>query len=199
MTTDPRFARSADALAEAVLALASERPIERIAVTEIARAAGVTRATFYNHATSPAALLTGVLLRDLDAIRGTFLADTAREPHDVEQVWRESERTLLEHVLHHEAVYRHGLSSAAVDHGSVLAELLAGHIEASLLTFAQAQGASLEGAEGMRLAMAAAFVGQGTMGAMRVWLASEGPHDPQAGVDAILALIPPLWFSLARA
>ncbi len=46
--------------------------------------------------------------------------------------------------------------------------------------------------------MAAAFVGQGTAGALRVWLESPGPLDPHVAVDTILSLIPPLWFAVAR-
>ncbi|WP_062517823.1 TetR/AcrR family transcriptional regulator [Demequina gelatinilytica] len=199
MTIDPRFARSAEALADAVLTLAAERPIERVAVTEIARMAGVTRATFYNHATSPAALLTAVLVRDLDEIREEFFAGVDRDPQDIEGIWRASEMVLVEHVMSHADVYRRGLAHAAGEHGSVLTELLAGHVEASLLTFARDHGIAVDLGDGPRFAMAAAFVGQGTAGALRVWLDSPGPLDPQVAVDTILSLIPPLWFAVARA
>ncbi|SEJ68334.1 TetR/AcrR family transcriptional regulator [Demequina mangrovi] len=199
MTTDPRFARSADALADAVLTLAAERPIERIAVTEIARLAGVTRATFYNHATSPAALLTSVLLRELDTIRDSFFADVDLAPDRIEETWRASELVLVEHVLAHADVYRRGLAQAAGRHGSVLSELLAGHVEASLLTFARDHGVDLGGPDALRIAMAAAFVGQGTAGALRVWLEGPAPLDPEVAVGTILSLIPPLWFTVARA
>ncbi|WP_062387079.1 TetR/AcrR family transcriptional regulator [Demequina iriomotensis] len=199
MTTDPRFARSADALAEAVLALAAERPIERVAVTEIARVAGVTRATFYNHATSPAALLTSVLVRDLDAIREEFFAGVDRAPQDIEDIWRAGELVLVQHVLAHAAVYRRGLAHADGEHGSALTELLAGHVEASLLRFARDHGVDVARGDGPRFAMAAAFVAQGTAGALRVWLDGPEPLDPQVAVDTILSMIPPLWFALARA
>ncbi|WP_062519993.1 TetR/AcrR family transcriptional regulator [Demequina silvatica] len=199
MTTDPRFVRSADALAEAVLALASEAPIESVTVTEVARHARVTRATFYNHATSPAALLARVLERDLDTIRAEFLVRVAGDPADVEHIWRESELTLVDHVLRHEAVYRQGLGTGSDAHGSVLATLLAGHVEASLVAFAHDRGAPTEGPDATRLAMAAAFVGQGTAGAIRAWLATPGTHSAEDAVDVLLSLIPPLWFAVARA
>ncbi len=199
VTTDPRFARSADSLADAILALAAERPIERVTVTEVARLAGVTRATFYNHATSPAALLAQVLERELDAIRGDFLGRVEDGAADVEQIWRASELTLVDHVLAHQAVYRQGLTAADDPRGSVLATLLANHVEVSLGALARTHGTPESGPEATRVAMAAAFVGQGTAGALRAWLNTPAPHDPAEAVDALLSLIPPLWFAVARA
>ncbi|MDN4476697.1 TetR/AcrR family transcriptional regulator [Demequina sp. SYSU T00192] len=199
MTTDPRFARSADSLADAVLALAAERPIERVTVTEVARLAGVTRATFYNHATSPAALLAQVLERELDEIRADFLGQVAADPGGVEQIWRASELVLVGHVLAHQAVYRQGLTAADDPRGSVLATLVANHVEVSLGALARSHGMPEAGPEATRVAMAAAFVGQGTAGALRAWLNTPAPLDPDEAVDALLSLIPPMWFAVARA
>ena len=53
---DPRFVRSRALLAAAVLELASERPIGEVTVAEVATRAQVNRSTFYQHASSPAAL-----------------------------------------------------------------------------------------------------------------------------------------------
>ncbi|WP_296665162.1 TetR/AcrR family transcriptional regulator [Demequina sp.] len=197
MTTDPRFARSSDSLAAAVLELASARPVETITVTEIARRAGVTRATFYNHATSPESLLAHTLEVELDAIRTDFLVEFDAEPHAIETIWRAAELDLIEHIERHAELYRIGLAPADGAHGSVLADVLAGHIEASLHTLAEASGAPREGEAGTRFAMAAAFVSQGTVGALRAWLQAPGPRDPQFAVDSILPLIPRMWFELA--
>lgn len=199
MTTDPRFARSAESLGDAVLRLASERPVELISVTEIARLAGVTRATFYNHATSPESLLSRTLERDLDAIRTTFLGQVEARPEAVEEIWRRSELELISHIQRHEEVYRVGLAPAAGAHGSVLADLLAGRIEGGLKAYAHAAGAPSDGEDAVRLAMASAFVSQGTVGAIRAWLLSPAPRDPRFAVDAILSMIPRLWFTLAAA
>ncbi|BDZ61675.1 hypothetical protein Lsed01_01866 [Demequina sediminis] len=198
MTNDPRFTRSADALAAAVLALAAERPIERISVTEIARHARVTRATFYNHATSPSMLLTRTLEAELDRIRSDFLEEVTADPGEVERIWRDSELSLVQHLLAHAAVYRCGLAPAEGAHGSVLAALLASHLEGGLLAYADASGMRAAGSDLVRLEMAAAFVSQGTVGALRAWLLSPEPHDPHFAVDTIVGFIPAMWFALAR-
>ncbi len=195
MADDPRFTRSARALADAVLELASDRPVELISVTEIARRAGVTRATFYNHATSPEALLAQTLEAELDTIRGHFVERASAGPEEVERIWRQVELEVVEHVLRHAAVYRVGLAPAAGAHGSVLADVLARHLEGGLLAYAAARSRGDAERDATRLAMAAAFVSQGTVGALRAWLLSPAPHDPQFAVDWIVAMVPELWFA----
>src|ERR1700730_14844555 len=64
--TDPRIARTDQALAHASVELASERAVSQITVAELADRAGVTRATFYNRYTSPLELLIQVLFGDLE-------------------------------------------------------------------------------------------------------------------------------------
>src|SRR5690349_21203568 len=63
--TDPRVIRTARACEQAIVELASQRPVSQITVAELAARAGVTRATFYNHYTSPLQVLVQVLLADL--------------------------------------------------------------------------------------------------------------------------------------
>lgn len=46
---DPRLHRSRAALIEAIAGLVRERPVEEISITDVSKAAGVTRPTFYQH------------------------------------------------------------------------------------------------------------------------------------------------------
>jgi len=64
--TDPRITRTEQALAQAIVQLASERPVSQITVADLAERAGVTRATFYNRYSSPLELLIQVLAADLE-------------------------------------------------------------------------------------------------------------------------------------
>src|SRR5260370_30003918 len=64
--TDPRLTRTAQALAQAIVELASQRPVSQITVADLADRARVTRATFYNHYGSPLELLIGVRSADLE-------------------------------------------------------------------------------------------------------------------------------------
>ena len=58
--TDPRVAKTRAALAESVLALASEKPFAEVTITEIAERAGVGYASFFRHYRDKDALLADV-------------------------------------------------------------------------------------------------------------------------------------------
>ena len=69
--TDPRVTKTRAALAEAVLALAAEKPFADVTITEIAERAGVGYASFFRHYKDKDALLSDVadaLVNDLIAI-----------------------------------------------------------------------------------------------------------------------------------
>jgi AcrR family transcriptional regulator len=69
--TDPRVTKTRAALAQAVLALASEKPFADVTITEIAARAGVGYASFFRHFKDKEALLTEVadqMVTDLLAI-----------------------------------------------------------------------------------------------------------------------------------
>lgn len=69
--TDPRVTKTRAALAQAVLALASEKPFADVTITEIAERAGVGYASFFRHYKDKDALLTAVadtMVDDLVAI-----------------------------------------------------------------------------------------------------------------------------------
>ncbi|WP_062380083.1 TetR/AcrR family transcriptional regulator [Demequina pelophila] len=200
MAIDPRFVRSADALREAVLELAAEQPIERVAVTEIARRAGVTRATFYNHATSPQALLAAALGDELDEMRARFLADVEADRRHIAESWRSSTTDVARHILRHEAVYRAGLAPSADRDGTALAELLAQHIEDTLAAYRETLGtAPADPEESARLAMRASFQSHGVVGAFRAWLAAPRMLPLDDAVTVIMDAVSPRWFDSEEA
>ena len=55
-----RIALTKKLLQEGLLRLLSEKPLEKISVTELCKESGINRATFYNHYNSPQDLLTDV-------------------------------------------------------------------------------------------------------------------------------------------
>ncbi|MFJ4109323.1 TetR/AcrR family transcriptional regulator [Oerskovia enterophila] len=77
---DPRIERTTAALRTAVLELATEHDIDDVTVSQVAARAGINRATFYDHASSPADLLTGILRTELDAIRDELFAAVGVTP-----------------------------------------------------------------------------------------------------------------------
>jgi hypothetical protein len=64
--TDPRITRTVHSLEEAIVGLAGEQPVWRIAVAALAERAGLTRATVYNRYASPLDLLIQVLYATKD-------------------------------------------------------------------------------------------------------------------------------------
>lgn len=198
MSDDPRFVRSSEALRAAVLALAAERPVESLAVADIARAAGVTRATFYNHADSPEQLLARAVETGLDRVRREFL-EAVTDTTDLMTSWRASEHALISHVLTHEQVYRTGLTPTPEGHGTALASILSRHFEATLLAYAGGVRPldELTADDRTRLAMEAAFTSHGLVGALRAWLLSPEPRHAAFAVEAIIEATPRYWFTLA--
>ncbi|WNM25265.1 helix-turn-helix domain-containing protein [Demequina capsici] len=198
MTVDPRFARSAGALEAAILQLAAERPIEDLTVSEIARAAHVSRATFYNHADSPEELLARVLIVDLDAVRGDFLRGAVTT--DIVDQWRSSEVALMSHVLDHEDVYRTGLAPTQANRGTALAAILARHFEATMLQYAEAVAPRLfaDPSQRLRLEMEAAFASHGLVGAIRAWLLSPAPRDREVASEILVEATPRYWFEITE-
>lgn len=197
MSVDPRFARSATALEATVLTLAASRPVEDLSVSEIARAAHVSRATFYNHAESPEELLGRVLASELDRVREDFLHGTVSG--DLMTQWRASEDALMTHVLDHEDVYRTGLAPTQANRGTALSALLARHFEATLLKYAETASPARfsDPNERLRLQMEAAFTSHGLVGAIRAWLVSPAPRDRDAAAAIIVEATPRYWFEFS--
>jgi AcrR family transcriptional regulator len=109
---DTRIVNTQAALAEAILALAADAPVSRITVADVAREAGINRATFYSHFASPADLLSAVLSADLDEITrvdGEVRLAGARPPA---QVTHQSFVEVVQHVLRFRDVYRQAMTDA---------------------------------------------------------------------------------------
>ena len=111
--TDPRITRTDQALAQAIVELAAQRPVSQITVAELADRAGVTRATFYNRYTSPLELLIQVLYADLE--RGHRLEEARRAEggYSAAQLLRLATGDVADHVERFMAVYRHALHDPA--------------------------------------------------------------------------------------
>ncbi len=180
---DPRAKRTVDALREAVIRLASERPIDDITAVELVAAAGVTRRTLYNHTENPQAFLVSLMTPELDVIREHFDARLA-DGVAVREAWRAGDAELLEHVLRWADVYCAGMESAE------------DHISPSLsamLTTAFVGGVSrvLEerSPDDPDNTVISRFIGHGVVGALEVWLMSP-ERDPQHLTDVMLRTVP---------
>ena len=205
---DARHRRSRAKLAEAVLRLASERPIDEVTASEIAAAAGVNRSTFYAHAASPLALLESVLRAELDALRDRHLAsvpDASVPRAAAAEAVTAVTLAVLENIESHAAIYERGLlADGHADGGhrgeTSLRPMLAAHFEESsrqlLAQHALFPSDEDEAADPLLAAMVGPFVANGSVGAIAAWLEQPEPRDPEAFLRSYRRLVPS-WFPLA--
>ncbi|UFS58195.1 TetR/AcrR family transcriptional regulator [Subtercola endophyticus] len=125
---DARQRRSREKLRVALFELASGQPASELTVSQLAALAGVNRSTFYEHASSPQALLEELLRAELDAARQQYLTDIA--PGNEGRAISAVTRAVLLHIDEHAAIYRFGLSEQSGE--SSLHALLSAHFEASI-------------------------------------------------------------------
>ncbi|GAB6937850.1 TetR/AcrR family transcriptional regulator [Isoptericola variabilis] len=199
---DKRVERTAEALRTAVLELAAEQDVAALTASAVAARAGINRATFYDHAASPADLLGRVLGVELDRIRAEF-DDAVREVaghathDDAEQVVARYTGALQAHVDAHLPVYERALEGGL---SAPLARLLADHVADTLTDHLRAHPGLMPLDPGTpadqvdRYARAfATYVGLGTVGALEVWLSAPPPRDPAFFARVAHDALPAWW------
>jgi AcrR family transcriptional regulator len=194
---DSRQIKTRAKLASVVLALASERPASEITASEIAIAASINRSTFYQHSTSPVALLEGVLRDELDEIRDRYLgtADLETAAQASEAIERVTV-AVLKHVDSHAAIYTRGLGEGS---GSAsLQPLLSQHFAASIEMLLERHAFTVPESStvppaGFVADAAARFIADGTVGALDVWLSTPSPRSTEAFMRAYRVFLPSWW------
>jgi AcrR family transcriptional regulator len=185
--TDPRIIRTARACAQAIAELASQRPVSQITVADLADRAGVTRATFYHHYSSPLELLIQVLYADLE--RGHRMEEARRADggYSATQMLRLATGDVADHVERFKAVYQHALRDPADDG---VYEALARHFTDYALAFiARSTHPDLPAASHQVIAQ---FVAHGFAGAIRAWLSDDSVTKTDL-VEAAVACAPVWW------
>jgi AcrR family transcriptional regulator len=120
--TDPRVTKTRAALAQAVLALASEKPFADVTITEIAERAGVGYASFFRHYKDKDALLTAVadtMIEDLVAIiMPAMLEEDTRAASVAICAYAEAHRSITTALLSGgaETMIRHHIVARAIEY-----------------------------------------------------------------------------------
>jgi AcrR family transcriptional regulator len=191
---DPRQLRTRRALTEAIIELASSRPTDSLSVSEVAERAGISRDTFYRHASSPSELLRSALEEDLAALE--------MPTEGGEQAFGQAERQLLQHVADHATIYRNALVHGSERH---VRDMLVSYISGALERYVDEHPEILP--EGIRALeqphtrnVAIAYAASGTVGAIESWLrdAETEQLDVAATAEAIVAASPSWWVQLLR-
>ncbi len=190
---DPRYQRVRGRLVQALLELAASRPAESISVSELAAAAGVSRASFYAHASSPAGLLADLLIGELQVELDRFSEQMSHPGADYVDLWRQIYLVLLAQVRRYQAVY-----TIITAQESSVSSALTAYFEAAARPYIQALTAQLEGPPVSELWVAMALHQQAhnMMAVIRAWIVTGMTDSPDTVVDTYLTLAPP-W-QLAR-
>jgi AcrR family transcriptional regulator len=185
--TDPRITRTVAALEQAIVELASQQPVSKVTVADLADRAGVTRATFYNRYGSPLELLIQVLYADLD--RGHRREDGRRAAggYSADQLLRLATGDVADHVERFLPVYQHALGDPA--DGGVYEALVRHFTGYSLALMSRRGHPDLPGA---RQQVIAQFVAHGFAGAIRAWLSDDSVTKSEL-VEAAVACAPAWW------
>lgn len=184
---DPRIARTSQAFEQAILELASERPVSQITVAELADRAGATRATFYNHYGSPLELLIHVLFADLEVAHRLEEEHRAEGDFSPAQMLRITIADVADHIERFEAVYQHALRDPA--DGGVYEGLVRHFTDYALGFIARCTDPRLPDSSHQVMAR---FVANGFAGAIKAWLSDDAVTKADL-VDAAVACAPVWW------
>ena len=185
---DPRYIALRAKLVATLLELAASTPAEKISVSQLTSAAGVSRTTFYSHADSPADLLAQVLVGKLQP-RLAHMTELMRHPNrSYTELWRQIYLVLLDHVQAHREIY-----SVITEGNSTVFQALISCFQDAANSYVDEISAHLSGDELTPLwkAMAAQQQMHNMIAVIRAWMATDMADSPETVVDVYMTLAPP--------
>lgn len=191
---DARSRRTRDSLVSAAYALAEKQDIASISVTDITRASGISRDTFYRHASDPVDLVATALLAEISESISQFGDLLAPADDENEHVFAKPTRVFLCHVRDHATLYRMAVSGRLSGRlRGVLVESARGLLTEHLRRHPQIVPPELQPLDETAFAMAVAYAAGGTVAAAESWLISGDLGDVERAVQIILSASPQWW------
>lgn len=187
--TDPRVLRTREALQAAALELAmsdDQKPVNVAAITQLA---GINRATFYDHYSSPQEVLFKALSRDLDVLRYLDIERRADTSLPRLELLRTGLEGVVAHIRKFEPIYRRSFAHTS---DGVTQNVLQDHFTVSIRQIIARQPAF---PEGLNREVAAKFVGYALVGALEVWVLSDTLSE-RTLLDSVLESMPSWWNDL---
>lgn len=180
---DARIERTNQALGSAILRLASEQHVDSLSVSQVAAAANIHRATFYDHAKNPAQLLARVIREELADLRATYLTPAYVREHSVQEAIRENTVAVASVVWSHKAIFRHLIDEPGL---TTSQHLLAPHFEETVIELLADKSWVLpDGVSDPRVSRAdfingtARYLAAGSAAVVEVWLETAPVTTPQ--------------------
>jgi AcrR family transcriptional regulator len=183
---DPRVTRTEQAVEKAVLALAADRSVSQITVSELAAASGVTRATIYNRYATPLDALIRALHRDLLAMQAQDELRRKRREQTAQEALRLATADIVSHVERHREIYQRAIADPA-DRG--VYDALIEHFTSYTLAF---MGTAPKAPKVANPRIVARYLSYGFAGAIKEWLTCDQLSSDEL-VEAVTAAAPGWW------
>lgn len=187
--TDPRVLRTREALQAAALELAMADDGKPLNVAAITQQAGINRATFYDHYSSPQEVLLKALSRELDVLRYLDIERRADREKPRLELLRTGMAGVVAHIRKYEPIYRRSFEHAS---DGLSQNVLADHFTVSIRQIIDRQPSF---PEELNRDIAAKFVGYALVGAVEVWVLSDTLSEHTL-LESILSSMPAWWNDL---
>jgi len=182
--TEPRAARTHEALTSALFELLDEHDLTEISISELCRTAGVHRTTFYGHYADIYAFAGDSFAGILDQLAELDQLDAGQQSESVAAItasYYDAVHAILAHILEHRSAYRM-MFSTRVDAGfrRELHQRLLRHAAVAVSNwrrFGLAQDVDPESA--------AAFVAGGSVGVLEQWALSDATDIDRGAADIV--------------
>ncbi|MFD2117582.1 TetR/AcrR family transcriptional regulator [Paenibacillus yanchengensis] len=112
-TQDLRVTKTKESLRAALMELLTEKPLEKVAVTELCQRAGITRRTFYLHYESVAKLLEAIIEELLLQLEASLRKTSQQRQHAQATHLQPQMISLFHHVAAHRQMYRYIFSASS--------------------------------------------------------------------------------------
>ncbi|GAA4159677.1 hypothetical protein GCM10022286_14470 [Gryllotalpicola daejeonensis] len=193
---DARSRRSRSALVDAVYRLSVENGIDRLTVTDVAAAAGVSRDTFYRHSADPVELLCAALQEELADSVSAYLAMPLVDDSE-DSVFLAPAAAVMEHMRDHTAIYRQAPGSKS---GARLTAIIEGAarqvIETHLDNHPEIVPEQLRPMTEVTRQMSLAYASSGATAAFFAWINGDDLSDVRRYAQVVLLSGPEWWLGL---
>lgn len=164
--------------------------VKPLSVAAIAQLAGINRATFYDHYSSPQDVLFTALSSDLDVLRYLDIERRADTSLPRLKLLRDGLEGVVAHIRKFEPIYRRSFEDPT---DGVTQNVLSKHFTVSVQQIIDRQPSF---PDTVNRDVAAKFIGHAFVGAIEVWVMSDSLSE-ESLLSSILSSMPTWWNDLA--
>lgn len=188
-TRDPRYLRSRMSLKDAILTLSAERRPDDISIAELTKVAGVSRGTFYAHASTPAEFLAHILVEEIEPSFSRIARLVHDETNQYLLHWRDIYIDLLNQVRNKADIYRHiFLEKPESTTLGYLTDYFRSAIREYVLEFVKYNEEPLTT---LWITMATEQQVHNTAVIITSWLETDMQSSPERAMNTFMSLVPP--------